>query len=328
MTQVSDDRRIAVLDALRAGPRGVSGEQLACELGVSRVAVRKHVEALRDLGYGIEARPGEGYRLLSSPDSPIPLEVRPLLGGDFVTRIEGGGITGSTNDDARDLAIAGADEGTVVLAREQTKGRGRMGREWSSPYGGVYASVVLRPEVELPEAVVLPLVVGLGVARALERFGVSAALKWPNDLLAPDGRKLAGVLLEGLSEGWRISWVVAGIGVNVRETPEGADAVCLDDLSDRRVPLAEVAAAVLDGVGEVYAAWKAGGFAPLREEYGARAWLAGRQVTVSDAHGKVVAAGTVRGIDAQGRLLVEGAAGVVPVASGEVTLRPGAEVTA
>jgi BirA family biotin operon repressor/biotin-[acetyl-CoA-carboxylase] ligase len=324
MTQASDDRRIAVLDALRAGPRGVSGEQLACELGVSRVAVRKHVEALRDLGYGIEARPGEGYRLLSVPDAPIPLEVRPLLHGGFFTRLEGGGVTGSTNDDARDLAIAGADEGTVVLAREQTKGRGRMGREWSSPFGGVYASVVLRPEVELPEAVVLPLVVGLGVARALDRFGVSALLKWPNDLLAPDGRKLAGVLLEGLSEGWRISWVVAGVGVNVSETPEGSDAVRLDELTARHVPLAQVAAAVLEGVADAYASWKSGGFASFREEYGSRAWLTGRPVTVSDAHGKVVAAGTVRGIDEHGRLLVEGEAGVVAVASGEVTLRTSA----
>jgi BirA family transcriptional regulator, biotin operon repressor / biotin---[acetyl-CoA-carboxylase] ligase len=310
-----------VLDALRAGTGGVSGEQLACELGVSRVAVRKHVEALRELGYGIEARPGEGYRLLSAPDAPIPFEVRSLLAGDFVTRLEGGGVTGSTNDDARDLAIAGAPEGTAVLARQQTKGRGRMGRTWSSPGGGVYASIVLRPEVELPDAVVLPLVAGLGVARALERFGVHALLKWPNDILAPDGRKLGGVLLEGLSEGWQIAWVVAGVGVNVRTAPEGA--AFIDESSDRRVPLAEAAAAVLEGVGEAYRTWKTGGFAPFREEYEARAWLSGREVTVSDARGGVVASGTVRGIDGQGRLLVESAAGVVPVSSGEVTLRAG-----
>lgn len=321
MTRLSDDRRTAVLDALRAGSHGVSGEQLACELGVSRVAVRKHVEALRELGYGIEARPGEGYRLLSSPDAPIPFEVRSLLAGDFVTRLEGGGVTASTNDDARDFAIAGAPEGTVVLARQQTKGRGRMGRTWSSPGGGVYASIVLRPEVELPDAVVLPLVAGLGVARALERFGVHALLKWPNDVLAPDGRKLGGVLLEGLSEGWRIAWVVAGVGVNVRTAPEGAAGI--DEFADRRVPLAEAAASVLEGVGEAYRTWKTGGFAPFREEYEARAWLSGREVTVSDAHGGVVASGTVRGIDGQGRLLVETASGVVPVSSGEVTLRQG-----
>jgi BirA family biotin operon repressor/biotin-[acetyl-CoA-carboxylase] ligase len=323
VTSVSDDRRAAVLDALRSGLRGVSGEQLATRLGVSRVAVRKHVEALRDAGYSIDARPGEGYQLLSCPDAPIPLEVRPLLHGSFVTRLEGSEVTGSTNDDARDLAIAGAPEGTVVLARQQSKGRGRLGREWCSPAGGVYASVVLRPEVELPDAVVLPLVVGLGVARALEAFGVHASLKWPNDLLAPDGRKLAGVLLEGLSEGWRVAWVVAGIGMNVRHKPEGADAVCLDELSGRHVPLAEVTAALLDGVGDAYASWKSDGFAQLREEYGQRAWLAGREVVVRDSLDRVVASGTAVGIDAQGRLLVQGPDGTVPVAAGDATLRSG-----
>jgi BirA family biotin operon repressor/biotin-[acetyl-CoA-carboxylase] ligase len=323
VTRLSEDRRILVLDALRGSASGVSGEQLAGELGVSRVAVRKHIEALRDYGYGIEARPGEGYRLLSAPDAPIPLEVRPLLHGSFVARLEGGGATGSTNDDARDLAIAGAPEGTVVLAREQTTGRGRMGREWCSPDGGVYASVVLRPEVELPDAVVLPLVFGLGVAQALDRFGVSALLKWPNDLLAPDGRKLAGVLLEGLSEGWRVAWVVAGVGVNVSASPVGANAVSVDELAGRHVLLADVAAAVLDGVGDAYGAWKASGFEPLREAYGARAWLTGRAVTVSDAGGRTIASGPALGIDAQGRLLVDDASGVVPISSGEVTLRVG-----
>jgi BirA family biotin operon repressor/biotin-[acetyl-CoA-carboxylase] ligase len=321
VTRISDGRRSLVLDALRGSPSGVSGEQLAGELGVSRVAVRKHVEALRDLGYGIEARPGEGYRLLSAPDTPIPLEVRPLLRGSFITRLEGGGVTGSTNDDARDLAIAGAGEGTVVLAREQTQGRGRMGREWASPDGGIYASAVLRPEVELPEAVVLPLVVGLGVARALDCFAEPTLLKWPNDLLAPDGRKVAGVLLEGLSEGWRIAWVVAGVGVNVREAAPCEGAISVEELAGRHVPLAEVAAAVLDGIGEAYSSWKSGGFASFREEYGTRAWLTGRSVTVSDATGKAIVAGVVRGIDDFGRLLLDGADGVVAVSSGEVTLR-------
>jgi BirA family biotin operon repressor/biotin-[acetyl-CoA-carboxylase] ligase len=321
VTRLSDDRRSSVLDALRERPAGVSGELLAGELGVSRVAVRKHVGALRELGYGIEARPGEGYRLLSSPDAAIPLEVRPLLRGRFVTRLEGGGVTGSTNDDARDLAIGGAGEGTVVLAREQTQGRGRMGRGWSSPDGGVYASVVLRPDVELPDAVVLPLVVGLGVARALDRFGVESLLKWPNDLLAPDGRKVAGVLLEGLSEGWRVNWVVAGVGVNVSRTPAEEDAVSVEELAGRHVALAEVAAAALDGIGDAYETWEREGFDTLCEAYGERAWLTGRSVTVSDATGRVVVAGPALGIDAQGRLLVDDASGVVPVSSGEVTLR-------
>jgi BirA family transcriptional regulator, biotin operon repressor / biotin---[acetyl-CoA-carboxylase] ligase len=141
-------------------------------------------------------------------------------------------------------------------------------------------------------------------------------------VLAPDGRKIAGVLLEGLSEGWRVSWVVAGIGVNVRDAGLGADAVGVDELVGRTVPLAEVAAGVLEAVADAYCLWKTGGFAPLCEEYERRAWLAGREVTVTDAAGRVVAHGRVDGIDAQGRLLVLTEEGRMPIAAGDVTLRP------
>jgi BirA family biotin operon repressor/biotin-[acetyl-CoA-carboxylase] ligase len=321
MTRRSDDRRAAILQAMRDKPSGVSGELLATELGVSRVAVRKHVEALRELGYAVEARAGEGYRLVSAPDAPIPLEVRPLLHTDFAVRLEGGPVTGSTNDDARALALEGAPEGTVVLAARQTAGRGRLGREWASPEGGVYASVVLRPAVETPEAIVLPLVIGLGVARGLDGLGVHALLKWPNDLLGADGRKLAGVLLEGLSEGWLINWIIAGVGVNVRSVPDPACCASVDELMGRKVPLAEVAAAVLDGIGGTYRRWQTDGFAPFAAEYERRSYLAGRQVRVSDAAGRLVAEGEVAGIDALGRLLVAAERGTVPVVAGDVTLR-------
>lgn len=321
MTRLSDDRRSAVLTSLREHPAGVSGELLATALGISRVAIRKHMEALRESGYEIDARAGEGYRLLSSPDAPLPLEVAPLLRAPFAARLEGGRVTASTNNDARALALEGAPEGTVVLAAQQTAGRGRLGREWTSPPGGVYASIVLRPTVETPEAVVLPLVVGLGVARGLDSLGARTLVKWPNDLLGADGRKVAGVLLEGLSEGWLISWIIAGIGVNVRTAPDSASSTCVDELAGRRVPLAVVAAAVLDGVAGTYRSWQGEGFAPLREEYQARSFLAGKPVRVSDAMGGVVAEGTVVGIDAQGRLLIETQGGTVPVAAGDVTLR-------
>jgi BirA family biotin operon repressor/biotin-[acetyl-CoA-carboxylase] ligase len=321
MTRRSDDRRIVILQALRDNPTGVSGELLASELGMSRVAVRKHVEALRELGYEVDARAGEGYTLVSVPDAPIPLEVRPLLHDDFFARLEGGHVTGSTNDDARSLALDGAPEGTVVLAGRQRNGRGRLGREWSSPAGGVYASVILRPEVETPEAIVLPLVVGLGVARGLDTLGVQTLLKWPNDLLCVDGRKVAGVLLEGLSEGWLISWIVAGVGVNVRSAPDATRSASVDELFGRTVPLAEVAAAVLGGIAGAYRRWKTEGFAPFAAEYEGRSYLSGKPVRVSDAAGRLVAQGDVVGLDAVGRLLVATETGTVPIVAGDVTLR-------
>jgi BirA family biotin operon repressor/biotin-[acetyl-CoA-carboxylase] ligase len=353
MPALAEDRRALVLSALRAAPSGVSGETIAARLGVSRVAVAKHVAVLRALGYRIDAAAGRGYRLLSPPDAPLPLEVVPLLSSAMWGPLSGGGSTGSTNDDCRALrrpdcralAAVGAPEGAVVLASAQTAGKGRLGRTWASPEGGVYLSALLRPPLAVADAGPLALVVGIGVARGLASLGADVGLKWPNDVLAlgpgePGGTtgpggpasvagarparpagKIAGVLLESMSEGERLSWVVAGVGIDVRRPPTpAAGAAYLDDVAGPR-PLARVAAAVLDGVAASYERFLDAGFAALAEEYASLSVLDGRVVRVSDRDGRPVADGVARGVDATGRLMVETAGGTVAVASGDVTLR-------
>jgi BirA family biotin operon repressor/biotin-[acetyl-CoA-carboxylase] ligase len=314
-------RRDDVLAALgAAAPGPVSGEMLARQLGVSRVAVAKHVAALRAAGYEIVAAPGSGYRLLGASDVPLPQRVRALLAEEFWTRIVGYDETGSTNDDARALAREGAPEGTAVIAARQSAGRGRLGRTWSSPAGGAYVSCVLRPAVPLADVPSLGHAIAVGAARGLSAIGVEVGLKWPNDVML-DGGKLAGILLETSAETDRVDWVVAGIGLNVRraaEAPPGAAFV-----SDV-LPGAErsrVAAAVLDGIAAAYRDWVAGGFAALRVEYLDRFTLVGREVTVSDVTGRALAAGTVSGVDGRGNLLLDTADGSVSLVAGEVTLR-------
>ncbi len=313
--------RDTVLASLRAaGEAGVSGEAIASALGVSRVAVSKHVAALRALGYGIESRAGAGYRLTSTPDLALPEEVSPLLVSPLWSEISGGLVTASTNDDARALALGGAAEGTVVVAARQSAGRGRLGRDWSSPEGGAYFSMVLRPGVAPAEAGPLALVIGLGVARGLESLGVRVGLKWPNDVNHESG-KLAGILLEMSAEADRVEWIVAGVGLNVHRRP-GADeraAFVADAVPD--ITVARAAAAALDGIAAAYLEWLAGGFAALRDEYEARSVLTGTTVTVSDAAGRVRAEGVVAGVDDGGRLLVETDGRIEAVSSGEVTLR-------
>jgi BirA family transcriptional regulator, biotin operon repressor / biotin---[acetyl-CoA-carboxylase] ligase len=332
------DRRALVLRALKAAPSGVSGEALARELGVSRAAVGKHVSALRDLGYAIDATAGAGYRLTASPDAPLPLEVAPLLRASLWNDLRGGRVTGSTNDDVRAAAAAGAPEGLVALATEQRAGRGRLGRDWVSAPGGVYASVLLRPTLTPAELSPLALVVGLGLARGLESLGARVALKWPNDILdAAGGGKLVGILLEGMTEGERMAWIVAGFGVNVRRSalpgvaesiaaaPEPASAPApayLDDLTTTPVPLAEVAAVLLDGLAAAYARFLAEGFARgLKDDYESRLALVGEPVRVSDPYGGPVAEGTCEGVDEWGRLVVRGEGEAVHVPAGDVTLR-------
>lgn len=314
-----------VLGALRnAGEVGMSGEHLAGLLGVSRVAVAKHVAALRDLGYEIVATPGTGYQLVASPDRAFPWEVSLHVRNPYWQRFEGGLETVSTNDDARALALAGVPEGTVVVAARQAGGRGRFGRAWSSPEGGAYVSFVLRPVVAPAEAGPLALVVALGIAQGLETVGIHAGLKWPNDVQTGEG-KLAGVLLEMSAEADTITWVVAGFGLNVvRPADPRPEAAYVRDLVPG-VGVAEAAAACLDGIAEVYAMWLGEGFSQLMGDYEARSTLTGERVVVSDAMGTVRVSGVVSGVDAGGRLLVEGDEGTVSVASGEVTLRPPGE---
>lgn len=322
---MTDERDERILAALReAAPAAASGEAIAASLGMSRAAVAKRVSGLRAAGYDIAAEAGAGYRLLAAPDLPLPSEVAPLLRSGFWVRLTGGGSTGSTNDDAKALARAGAPEGTVVLAAEQTAGRGRLGRAWASPHGGVYVSVVLRPPLAPADAAPLALVVGVGLARGFATLGAETGLKWPNDVVLGGG-KVAGVLLETSAEADRAEWVVAGCGVNVRRSPGApASAAFLADATPDATPLrlAAVAAACLDGIASAYGDFATGGFVALAEEYASRDVLAGRDVTVRDGAGEVRATGVAEGVDGSGRLIIEGQDGEVAVAAGEVTLRP------
>jgi len=314
--------RDEVLAALRAaGDAGISGEAIARSLGVSRVAVSKHVTSLRQAGYSIQASPGSGYRLADVPAIALPSEVRPLLRDPLWVNVGGGQVTGSTNDDAKALARSGAPQGSVVVAAEQQRGKGRLGREWVSSPGGAYVSVILRPRVAPVEAAPLALVIAVGVARGLRALGAAPQLKWPNDVWL-DGRKVAGVLLETATEGDSVQWVVAGFGLNVVRPATGGvvDAAYLAEHVDRVTPAA-AAASALDGIASAYADWESGGFSALAEEFDEASVLAGQSVTVSDASGRIVAEGGVEGVDGDGRLLVADGARTVRVAAGDVTLR-------
>ena len=202
--------RRALLAALEDGP--VDGPTLADRLGVSRAAVWKQVEALRDEGFVIESG-DEGYRVVGVPDYGAAALA---FGLDAPYDIEYEARIASTNDRARELAEGGAAD-VVVVADEQTGGRGRLDREWTAPSGGVWASLVLRPERPPAEIPMYTLAAAVAVARAAREAGVEATIKWPNDVLVAgeEGeRKLCGILTEMEGEADRVSWLVLGPGVN------------------------------------------------------------------------------------------------------------------
>ena len=231
----------------------------------------------------------------------------------------------STNDLVKQAIEQGLPEGFVCRAAVQTFGYGRQGRAWSSPRGGLYQSLLLRPDVPRDQLPTLGLVVALAVRRALlDIAGFDAGVirvKWPNDVVCAQG-KLSGISCEAHAGG-----VCVGVGVNVHR-PDGEVVAegkyvpaYLSELADGdRLTTATVdlvGDAVLDAFAWYYDAWLRAGFASLVQEYSACSLLDGQAVRIEMMDGSVLAAGTVTGVDGAGRLLVETATGIQAVSSGE-----------
>jgi len=236
-------------------------------------------------------------------------------------RLEYRPVLSSTQDLARRLARAGAPEGTVVLAGRQTAGRGRLGRSFVSPTGGLYFTVVLRPNLKSLRT--LPVVAALAVAHGLEYVvGLRTALKWPNDVLV-GGRKICGILVESELLGETVSYVLLGIGVNVNADmsayPEiAAIAASAAAEAGREVSREALAAAVLNELEELYLAAQAG--QRVQDEWRPRLETLGRQVRVT--WGEAVEEGLAEDVDSDGSLILRRPDGSrVTIAAGDVTLR-------
>ncbi len=320
--------RDEVLQMLRrdAG-RYVSGEEISRTLAVTRTAIWKHIRALKQEGYDIEAHSRLGYRLLRAPDLLLPAEIearlttrrlgRPVA---YFRRVE------STNNEAKKLAVAGCPEGQVVVAEEQSVGRGRLSRGWYSPFArGVWFTIVLRPPFAPQEAPKCTLLAAVAVCRAIRRAtGADCGIKWPNDILW-DGRKLVGILTEMSAEMDAINHIVIGIGINVNI---GADdfppdvkniAASLAMAAGRPLPRLDIFLAVLEELERVYDLALTHGFAPILAEWRAASVTLGRTVDVY-APGRRFS-GVARDIDADGALLVETEGGVEKVLAGDVSIR-------
>lgn len=273
-----------VLHLLSSASVPLSGQAMSQSLGVSRAAVWKAMEALRAEGYEIGSRPGLGYQLLSAPDILSAGElVRPGQAvGSEVLCLD---VTDSTNNECKRLAAQGAKSGLVVIAGEQTGGKGRRGRSFQSLSGkGLYLSVLLRPQCSLSQIQQLTAWCAVAVCRAVERLGdLPCRIKWVNDPLL-EGKKLCGILCElGVDDDGRLDYVVMGMGINVSQTAEdfgpelSAMATSLGQHMAQPPRRADVAAAL---IAELNALWE--GFPHRRkdylEEYRRRCVTTGREV--------------------------------------------------
>jgi BirA family biotin operon repressor/biotin-[acetyl-CoA-carboxylase] ligase len=236
--------KAAILRMLQAADEPVSGEVLRAALGVSRVAVWKHVHKLREHGYRIETS-AKGYLLKDAPDLPFSWE---FPGREH--RVHFHPVVTSTMDVARELARTGCENFTVVVAERQTSGRGRLQRSWQSNAGGLYFTVVLRPALPPMLASRINFCASHTLAQVIRsELGVFAEVKWPNDILV-EGGKLAGMLSEMEADSDRILHVNIGIGINVNNTPSKAlpEAVSLRGILKRPVSRKALLVAFLDAL--------------------------------------------------------------------------------
>ncbi len=300
------------------------GPKIAAEISVARSTVWKWVEKMRSLGVDIQGYPASGYRLRKLPDLLAPSLVRAELGECPIGhKLIHYFVVDSTNTVAMELAANGVAHGTVVVAEEQTAGRGRFGRAWySQKSAGIYASIVLRPPLPPSAAPILTLCAGLAARQAVQaETALAVDIRWPNDLLL-GGRKAGGILTEMNAELDRVHAVVIGIGLNVNHEimpPELANtATSLRIVSGKTCSRIRLLAALLKQTEVFYSRLLSeGGAAIAREWEAASSFASGKRVRVRQGSGESI--GTTCGLEPSGALRVHFEDGRVDaLSSGEV----------
>ncbi len=321
------DKKYEILRTLRESEGSVSGQELSERIGISRTAVWKHIRALEEEGYEIEAVNRLGYRLVGVPDTIASQEV----GSRLTTQRMGKEIRyfsqiDSTNQYAKRIAEEGASDGMLIIADEQTAGKGRSGRHWVTPPGEAIAfTLILRPKLTTDRISMVTLVMGLAVVHAINAlYDLKAGIKWPNDAVV-GGKKICGILTEMSAEISQIHYIVIGVGINANltEFPEEIRSIAtsLKLQLGHEVNRAELIAKVMGEFERLYTKFEsAGNLQDMQDEYNAACLNMDRPVRVLDPAGEYT--GVARGINEWGVLKVEMEDGTIrEVSSGEVSVR-------
>lgn len=237
----------------------ISGQKISETLNVSRTAIWKHMNLLKKEGYSIESISRRGYNLTSMPDILTQKEIKDFLN----TKIIGQKIIHydsieSTNTKAKELASNGLDEGTVIISEEQTEGRGRLGRSWTSPKSrGIWMSLVLRPDILPTEATKLTQIAAAAVCKSIREIGINTFIKWPNDIIL-NNKKVCGILTEISAELNMVNFIVIGIGINANiddnEFPEEIRSIAtsLKNAFNKEINRKELTARILNNFESLY----------------------------------------------------------------------------
>ena len=310
-----------ILDFLKRKQGYVSGDQISQRLGITRQALWKHIQALKDSGYDIVAVPHLGYKLISSPDRLFPAEVSWNLNTRFIGReIRYFDSIPSTMDLATELGIQGLPEGTLVVAEAQTKGRGRLGRIWFSPkYKGIYLSLILRPKISPTHGPLLTLLSAVSICEAINTVvGLDARIKWPNDILIQQ-KKIGGILTELSAEMDEIRFVILGIGMNVNNDKKTlpAQATSLKEQKKEVINRIELLQELLRRIEMNYLIFQKKGNESIVDKWRRYSLTLGKRVRIISHREHIE--GEALDIDSDGGLLLRGDSGLIQkVMAGDV----------
>lgn len=306
----------------------VSGEVLAHKLNISRVAIWKQIQRLKDTGYKIISDQNLGYCLISRPDLLLPQEIQRGLSTNYIGKeIHYFPELKSTNIIAKEKALhraEGIEEGTLIIAERQSAGKGRLGRKWFSPVGGIWLSVILYPQLSPSYISRITLMTAVAAVKAIKICTqIKSQIKWPNDILINE-KKVCGILTEMSAELDIISWVVVGIGINVnidhREFPEDIqeNTISLKEVSGKEVLRVKLVQTFLQEFEKYYEILKRREFSSVLKEWKLYSHTLGRKIRVDT--GEKIITGEAVDINEEGALILKKEDGeLVEILSGTIT---------
>ena len=316
-----------ILRLLRSADGYISGQELCNRFGVSRTAVWKAINQLKEAGYEIEAQQNKGYRLMAAPDLMTEAEIKSLMHTEWVAKeVLYFDTIDSTNTKAQELAEKGYPSGTLVVADKQESGKGRRGRSWVSPSGtGIFMTLMIKPDINPNNASMLTLVAALAVAKAITSVtGEKALIKWPNDIVV-NGKKVCGILTEMNAQFDYINNIVVGVGINVHnesfpeEISQMASSLMIE-AGGKRFHRAQIIAETMSYFEQYYDTFlKTQDLSALVREYDELLVNRNKSVRVLDP--KEPFDGKAMGITPKGELIVDTWESRKLVSSGEVSVR-------
>ena len=326
-TSFDDFSFLKILSFLKAHESEfLSGQDMSDILKISRVAVWKDIKKIRSLGYKIESKQNLGYRLIDSSELLLPWEITQNLNTKFLgKRVYYFDSTDSTQNFAMEIASNDKENGTVIISKKQTVGRGRMKRKWKSPTGGIWMSIIIHPKFDVSYATLVPIATSLALCMAIEKIlKIKPELKWPNDVTLK-GKKVAGVLVDTSIISNEIENVVLGIGINfkikphelastIKKTPNFYGVTTLVKKNEKALPLVQQFLYELENVFQLINSRR---IKKIKSEWTKRSSTIGRNVSIITSEGNVN--GKAVKIDSDGALIISKGKKAEKILVGDIT---------